>query len=168
VHSPFVHQLETTRVVLEPSPFPSWMASSCLQDILDCVLRCPVPNPSLDDIFDAVGAAGLEGAEQEHDLQHDQASHRVKYSALAKAHCRAMRAEKRCKKSDGRNIVSANTQSRIDNANESWAIRPNQLVGSPSASSRSQRISGIGKWRHWLPSAIQRCCFGALVLPRPA
>ena len=168
MHSPFVYQLETTRVVLKLAPLPSSMASSCLQDILDCVLRCPEPDSSLDDIFDAVAAAGLEGAEQEHDLQHDHSSHRLKNSALAKAHCRAMRAEKRCKKSNARNIVSANTQSRIDHANESWAIRPNQLVGSPSASSRSQRVFGIGKWRHWLPSAIQRCCFGALALPRPA
>jgi hypothetical protein len=82
-------------------------------------------------------------------------------SGLLTRHMRAMRA---CNVTARAVVIAPHVQARIERANEQYAVRGHDVID-PSEK-KPAKVKGRGKYRHWVPPAVLRVCWG-LRPPRP-
>lgn len=87
--------------------------------------------------------------------------HRHRGTAAAKCHGRFMRAHRRINHLEGSPATSAHVASQLVMYNRDYAVRPGDVINDVQAG--RPRVSGQGRWKQWVPSAVLRCCFGSAV-----
>ena len=75
-----------------------------------------------------------------------------------------MRAVKAARRSTGSQQVASHAQERIEKMSADYAVRAEDHID--VTETRPQRMVGTGSWKHWLPSAILRICWGLRPQPR--
>ena len=86
-----------------------------------------------------------------------------RYKRRGELLCSHMRAVKAARRSTGSQQVASHVQEQIEKMNADYAVRTDDHID--VTETRPQRVKGTGRYRHWLPSAILRCCWG--LRPRP-
>ena len=87
-----------------------------------------------------------------------------RYERRGELLCSHMRAVKAARRSTGSQQVASHVQERIEKMNADYAVRAEDHID--VTETRPQRMVGPGSWKHWLPSAILRCCWGLGLRPR--
>lgn len=87
-----------------------------------------------------------------------------RYKRRGELLCNHMRAVKAARRSAAFPQVASHVQERVKRMNADYAVRAEDHID--FSEKRPKRIPGRGRWRHWLPAAILRCCWGLRPQPR--